>query len=86
MNTTQLTEYEVRYLDCHGDVIDVCHYQTRAEATRDAKTVEFENEIKAVVLEKHTTYFACLAHDRSDKYTRLLTLGDQNALKEGNWI
>lgn len=48
------TEYDVRFLDEHGDALDVWHYDTEGEAVNVARKWTPANDgIVAVVVERH---------------------------------
>ncbi len=48
------TEYDVRFLDEHGDALDVWHYDTVREAIHAAlEWTQGEDGIVAVVVEQH---------------------------------
>ncbi len=83
MKTTQETEYEVRTINVDGDAMDVNHYGTKTGALEDAAKYELLGEVKAIVVEKHTSYYPF--GQRPDDYTILFTRGDEAALKAGGW-
>ena len=72
-------EYDIRSIDANGEVIDVDHYATLAEAKRFLP--EFCGGIVAWVIEKHKT----ADEGRESQFTTICFGGDDNALRIGNW-
>lgn len=81
------TEYEVRPVDVNGDVIDVLHHATEAEAL--AQFNEYAANLTAgmaVVLEKAVKHYGGGERTLQDcDYATLATAGDAAALAAGGW-
>ena len=77
--TTETIEYDIRSIDSNGEVIDVDHYATLAEAKRFLP--ELCGGIVAWVIEKHKT----ADEGRESQFTTICFGGDNNALQIGNW-
>ena len=82
------TEFEVREIDANGECTEVHHHETKKAATKQARELlELGNDgTVAVVVERHVEYFPHFAVAEPIKYTTILTLGDEDALRAGGWL
>lgn len=82
----QRTEYAVKTIDAHGDVIDVDHFDGKREALMNADSVTLDGEVRAVIVER-LVWQVKHGGDEADRDmdTCVFVRGDQSALDAGEW-
>lgn len=80
----KIIEFETRSIDEFGDVKNINHFETKKEAINFAKKI-LKNE-KAVVVEKHTSFFPSYLFPERNLFETIFSDGDNSALTEGGWI
>ncbi len=85
-NRVTVTEYTISQIDSDGEIFDVLdHKDTKAEAIEAAKRY-VGDEVLAVVVEKVVTRHPMHLHRDPRTWDVVFTIGDENALRAGDWI
>jgi|GEM_PF-2999639 len=82
----KVIEYEVRYIDEHGDSIDIDIFKSRSEALDEAKRLVADN--KTVIVERRKNTIT--SDDHWGKltgidYEIIFTAGNADWLRAGGW-
>lgn len=84
-NRLVVTEYETRTIDQYGDVENVCHWASKAEAIAYARKLVDDSSALAVVVEKHISRRPAFLFNEPDTYRTVATFGNVQALEAGGW-
>lgn len=82
----QKTEYAVKTIDEHGDVIDVDHFDHKGDAVRNAERVVLCDDVKAVVIGRRVWEITSDG-DEADRGVNVCVFvrGDPASLRAGSW-
>lgn len=77
------TEFDVRGIDEHGDSQESFHFDTKQQAVEFAKA---QSDYPAYVVEKHISRYPSHLFKTPSEYVAVITLGKEDALRNGGWI
>ena len=84
-NRVIITEYIISQIDKDGEIVDVLdHKDKKPEAIESAKHYVCD-KVLAVVVEKVVTRYPMHLHNEPRTWDVVFTIGDETALKNGNW-
>jgi len=85
-NRVKVTEYTISQIDQDGEIVNVLGCKEKKLEAIDAAKSYVSNKVLAVVVEKVITRYPMHLHNDPRTWDVVFTIGNEAALKRGDWI